>query len=398
MLWLASDEARYVTGVTLPVDAGFTAAVTTRPPAPNAASATSDRRVRSSAAAASSTSCSRRSSAGRDILLEGPPGTSQVDDAARDHRQLGHAVRAGRGQRRADARAAGRPPQPGPGAARGLQRRQLRARPAGRGDASAAGSSTSRSSTGRRRTRSTCCSARWPSARSRCRASARSPRLPTFRVLASMNPFDNVGTARISDSVYDRWCRLAVGYQDAAEEADIVAVRTGCADERLVADAVAITRATRAHPELRRGSQRARRHRPRRDRAWSWPSCGSLRRPRAGWCSTRRCSRSRGGSASTRPSEATPEEVITEIWENHFFSRPRRAAPGRPPVRRRQPDRAARPCPRRARPAAPRSPSSSPRRPRSTSRGRGAAGRRRRPRRPRHRRPRRRPRAGRACW
>ena len=84
--------------------------------------------------------------------------------------------------------------------------------------------------------------------------------LPTFRVLASMNPFDNVGTARISDSVYDRWCRLAIGYQDAAEEAEIVAVRTGRAgpgsdgDGRLIADAVALTRATRSHPELRRGS------------------------------------------------------------------------------------------------------------------------------------------------
>ncbi|NMI01132.1 MoxR family ATPase, partial [Pseudonocardia sp. K10HN5] len=79
--------------------------------------------------------------------------------------------------------------------------------------------------------------------------------LPTFRVLASMNPFDNVGTARISDSVYDRWCRLAVGYQDAAEERAIVAVRTGeREDEGLIADGVAITRATRTHPELRRGS------------------------------------------------------------------------------------------------------------------------------------------------
>src|SRR5689334_8260165 len=77
---------------------------------------------------------------------------------------------------------------------------------------------------------------------------------PTFRVLASMNPFDNVGTARISDSVYDRWCRLAVGYQDAVEEADIVRVRTDASDDRLVMDAVAITRATRGHPELRRGS------------------------------------------------------------------------------------------------------------------------------------------------
>ncbi|WP_225924678.1 AAA family ATPase [Pseudonocardia abyssalis] len=36
----------------------------------------------------------------------------------------------------------------------------------------------------------------------------------TFRVLASMNPFDNVGTAR----VYDRWNRFAVGYQSADGE------------------------------------------------------------------------------------------------------------------------------------------------------------------------------------
>ncbi|MGD9531542.1 MAG: AAA family ATPase, partial [Pseudonocardia sp.] len=76
----------------------------------------------------------------------------------------------------------------------------------------------------------------------------------TFRVLASMNPFDNVGTARISDSVYDRWCRLAIGYQDEGDERAIVAVRTGSTDERLIADAVALTRATRVHPELRRGS------------------------------------------------------------------------------------------------------------------------------------------------
>jgi MoxR-like ATPase len=78
--------------------------------------------------------------------------------------------------------------------------------------------------------------------------------LPTFRVLASMNPFDDVGTARISDSVYDRWCRLAVDYQDAAEEEAIVVARTGCSDDVLVADAVVITRATRSHPDPRRGS------------------------------------------------------------------------------------------------------------------------------------------------
>lgn len=78
--------------------------------------------------------------------------------------------------------------------------------------------------------------------------------LATFRVLASMNPYDNVGTARISASVYDRWCRLALGYQSAEEEAAIVALRTGCTDRRLIEDAVALTRATRSHPDLRRGS------------------------------------------------------------------------------------------------------------------------------------------------
>jgi MoxR-like ATPase len=76
----------------------------------------------------------------------------------------------------------------------------------------------------------------------------------TFRVLASMNPYDNVGTARISASVYDRWCRLALDYQSAEDEAAIVAVRTASADTALIADAVALTRATRTHPELRRGA------------------------------------------------------------------------------------------------------------------------------------------------
>jgi MoxR-like ATPase len=77
---------------------------------------------------------------------------------------------------------------------------------------------------------------------------------PMFRLVASMNPFDNVGTTRISASVYDRMCRLAIGYQSAAEEADIVALRTGSGDGRLIEDAVALTRATRSHPEVRMGA------------------------------------------------------------------------------------------------------------------------------------------------
>ena len=42
-----------------------------------------------------------------------------------------------------------------------------------------------------------------------------------FRLVAAMNPFDAVGTARISSAVYDRTCRLGVGYQDADDEVAI---------------------------------------------------------------------------------------------------------------------------------------------------------------------------------
>jgi MoxR-like ATPase len=142
--------------------------------------------------------------------------------------------------------------------------------------------------------------------------------LPTFRVLASMNPFDDIGTARISDSVYDRWCRLAVGYQDEAEERAIVAVRTGCDDLALIADGVALTRATRAHPDLRRGSSvrgaidlvaiatELAKLDAHQDREHVVLDAALL-------------------SLSARigmdeASESTPEQVITEIWENHFFS------------------------------------------------------------------------------
>ena len=83
---------------------------------------------------------------------------------------------------------------------------------------------------------------------------------PTFRVIASMNPYDNVGTTRLSTSVHDRICRLAIGYQDAAAERGIVTLRAPLPGlspdlyDRLIGDAVAVTRATREHPDIRQGS------------------------------------------------------------------------------------------------------------------------------------------------
>ena len=87
----------------------------------------------------------------------------------------------------------------------------------------------------------------------------------TFRVIASMNPYDNIGTTRLSTSVHDRLCRLAITYQDAAAERGIVALRAPWSGltqpdtkpavyERLVADAVAVTRKTRDHADIRQGS------------------------------------------------------------------------------------------------------------------------------------------------
>ncbi|MGH3468479.1 MAG: AAA family ATPase [Thermocrispum sp.] len=144
---------------------------------------------------------------------------------------------------------------------------------------------------------------------------------PTFRVLASMNPFDNVGTGRISDSVYDRWCRLAVGYQDAAEEAAIVVARTDCDDSQLVADAVALARATRAHPALRRGSS-VRGAIDLAVIAVELAERGSYDgdRPRLVLDAALLALSARVGVDEA--SDVTPESVITEIWENHFFSHP----------------------------------------------------------------------------
>ncbi|HEY3716144.1 MAG TPA: MoxR family ATPase [Jatrophihabitantaceae bacterium] len=76
----------------------------------------------------------------------------------------------------------------------------------------------------------------------------------SFRVIAAMNPFDNVGTARVSVSVYDRLCRMVVGYQSEADELEIVRRRTGI-DRPVIAQlAVRITRATRDTPQLRSGA------------------------------------------------------------------------------------------------------------------------------------------------
>jgi MoxR-like ATPase len=82
----------------------------------------------------------------------------------------------------------------------------------------------------------------------------RIPADPRFRLVAAMNPFDAVGTARISSAIYDRICRVAMGYQPEADEIDIVEREASGADPVLAARAVRAVRASRHHPDVRIGA------------------------------------------------------------------------------------------------------------------------------------------------
>jgi MoxR-like ATPase len=77
---------------------------------------------------------------------------------------------------------------------------------------------------------------------------------PGFRLVAAMNPFDAVGTARISGAIYDRVSRLAMGYQPADDEVVIVGRRAPAAPADWVAKVVEVVRSSRAHPDVRVGS------------------------------------------------------------------------------------------------------------------------------------------------
>jgi MoxR-like ATPase len=155
---------------------------------------------------------------------------------------------------------------------------------------------------------------------------------PTFRVVASMNPYDNIGTTRLSTSVHDRFCRLAIGYQDAAAERAIVALRAPLTPvaaaryERMVADAVALTRATRAHPDIRQGSS----VRGAIDLTLIAGQLLNLDTERSRVSpDPERAHRETVYDAMVvalsgrifldETSEATPEQVLREIWEDHYL-------------------------------------------------------------------------------
>ena len=168
---------------------------------------------------------------------------------------------------------------------------------------------------------------------------------PTFRVIATMNPFDNVGTTRLSTSVHDRLCRLSVTYQDEQSERGIVALRAPLPPAvippemaaRLTADAVAVTRATRNHPDVRQGSS----VRGAIDLTLVAGELLALRNienvtPPATMASPAYAETVfdamvvalSGRIQLDETADTTPEAVLREIWEDRFVLIPAAAAPG----------------------------------------------------------------------
>ena len=157
---------------------------------------------------------------------------------------------------------------------------------------------------------------------------------PTFRVIASMNPYDNVGTTRLSTSVHDRLNRLSLDYQDAPSEEGIVTLRThadGVLQRRMVMDAVAVTRATREHPDIRQGSS----VRGAIDCVLVATQLAELRDilnpDEPGYTELFYDAMILSLSGRIHLDEAiesTPERVLREIWEDHFILQPAIAEPG----------------------------------------------------------------------
>jgi MoxR-like ATPase len=161
----------------------------------------------------------------------------------------------------------------------------------------------------------------------------------SFRTIASMNPFDNVGTTRLSTSVHDRLCRVAVDYQDEAAEQGIVALRAGPPEgdglhdlgERLAADAVAVTRATRRHADIRQGSSVRGAidltlvgHQLLALRGIADPDDDRYRHTLLDAIIVALSGRIHLDDVV----DATPEQVLQEIWEQQILSVPASAAPG----------------------------------------------------------------------
>ncbi len=75
-----------------------------------------------------------------------------------------------------------------------------------------------------------------------------------FTLIAAQNPYDDVGTVRVSRAFMDRICLIKMDYQSESEECEIVRIRTGLDDADTIAFAVGMVRETRNHPDIKLGA------------------------------------------------------------------------------------------------------------------------------------------------
>ena len=157
------------------------------------------------------------------------------------------------------------------------------------------------------------------------------PAAPSFRLIAAMNPFDAVGTARVSQAISDRMCRIAIGYQDAGGERAIVE-RVTAASSPLVAPAVELARLTREHPQVRMGAS----VRGAIDLVRLGRELSALRgEPEPGWAGTGSATFADAAIAALsgrlrldEGAEQTPEAIILELIER-LVEEPEEPPPGK---------------------------------------------------------------------
>jgi MoxR-like ATPase len=77
---------------------------------------------------------------------------------------------------------------------------------------------------------------------------------PDFRIIAALNPLDDIGISRISRALKDRFCSIRMDYQPREEEIEIVRIRTNVNMDSVIELAVDIARDTRRHPDIKLGS------------------------------------------------------------------------------------------------------------------------------------------------
>ena len=75
-----------------------------------------------------------------------------------------------------------------------------------------------------------------------------------FRIVAALNPLDDIGISRISRALKDRFCSFKMEYQTRSEEMEIVRRTTGEHSDDLVELAVDMAGTSRKHPDLKLGA------------------------------------------------------------------------------------------------------------------------------------------------